>query len=115
MVDVLRLVPRFASRYSDIEEVRIIDDHRLQVTCRRPSFYATPELLELQPMPAHIWGSDWNGQPVPDDQLSATFRNHWFASHLCGNGPYRLVESKGEYIRLERFSGYYGPRATCTF
>lgn len=113
-VDLLRdpaAASPLAYLYDDLESIEIRDEHTIEMTWKRPNFYARAITLELQPIPEHIWASDPDGVRYPDADIGPQFGKHWFGKSICGSGPLRFVEYKrGEYVRCERNENYYGPR-----
>ena len=101
-------------QYEKVEEVIVHNDHQVEIVWKDARFYSRSSTLGIQPIPAHIWGSNPKGEPYSPDDVGAQFSKHWFGKSMCGCGPYRFVEYKsGEYIRLERSESYFGLRATC--
>ncbi len=100
--------------YEEVSETEAIDEYTVRVTWKRPNFYARAQVLELQPIPYHIWAFDPDGNPYGDPDVYAQFGKHWFGKSMCGNGPYRFVEYKrGEYVRCIRNEGFWERRPTC--
>lgn len=97
--------------FDDLEEVIVHDDYTVEVVWKRPNYYARATVLELQPLPEHIWAYDPNGARYSDADIPAQFGKHWFGKSVCGNGPLRFMEYKrSEYIRCGRNENYYGDR-----
>ncbi|MHC4952336.1 MAG: ABC transporter substrate-binding protein [Planctomycetota bacterium] len=100
--------------YDKLEKVIAHNDHLVEFVWKEESYYSRSTTMDVQPIPAHIWGSAPDGNPYSKDDVGAQFSKHWFGKSMCGNGPYRFVEyRRGEFIRLERSESYYGLRATC--
>jgi len=100
--------------YEDIEDVELLDEYTVRVTWKEPNFYARASTMDIQPIPAHIWGSDPDGNPYGEPAVYTQFGKHWFGKSMCGNGPYRFVQYKlSDYFHYVRNESYYGQRATC--
>jgi peptide/nickel transport system substrate-binding protein len=81
-----------------LKNVEVVDNYTVRVTLDQP-FSPLPRILPyamggiVPPEEAEKWGDE-------------------FAFHACGTGPFKLVSLKaGEEAVLERFDGYWGPKA----
>ncbi len=91
---------RYAHLKQAIEEVEIVDSHRLSVhfAHRYPGQLA--DLNEGVILPRHAWGA------LPFARWPSDAR--WFLDHLVTNGPYRLGEwEPQQHVVLERNEHYF--------
>lgn len=86
------------SQLNMVDRVDVVDDLTIRITLK----YPTSEFL-----PALTWGV-WI---VSKDAVDRYGQDYGTAAAV-GTGPYRLVEwVKGSHAVLERFDGYWGPKA----
>lgn len=83
----------------NIADVEVLDSHRLRLHSD------IPDPLMLQRM------GTWMSQMICKEAFLAASWEDW-GKAVVGTGPYRIAELRtGEFIRLERFDGYWGDPA----
>jgi len=96
--------------YSDVTEVKLIDDHTVVVRWGKPLFHSVSFTLGAVVMPEFLFAFGEDGKRFPEASIGQSFNDHWYNSlGFCGCGPYRFVSHEaGQRIVLERFEDWWG-------
>lgn len=79
-----------------IDTYEVVDDYTVRVTLKIPWSLVEQSLYMVGMVP-----KEYTESVGPDG----------FARHPVGTGPFEFVEmSRGEYVRLKRYDGYWGPK-----
>jgi ABC-type transport system substrate-binding protein len=95
----------------DFDRIEILGPHEFKLHWNKKTYQSKAYSLEIYPMPRWLYGFDEDGNEYPKVIVAVKFNSHWYNDRGIGVGPYRFVEAKpGEYVKLERFTDYFGGR-----
>lgn len=96
--------------YSDVTEVKLLDDYTVVVKWAKPLFHSISSTLGVTVMPEFLFAYGEDGKRFPEATIGQSFNDHWYNRvGFCGCGPYRFASYEaGQRIVLERFEDWWG-------
>lgn len=96
--------------YQDLDRIETPDRYTLRLVWKKKIYNSLSASLDLTPLPKHIYASNRDGTPIPDDQVGVVFNKHWFDEErgVCGVGDFMMTEFvPDKVLRLRRNPTYW--------
>lgn len=87
-------VPQFRRNYANVEDVEILDEHRVKFHFKEPGNYQIAGLISIPIIPKHFWEERDFSEPLTEPPV--------------GTGPYRVKDYRmGQSVTYERDPDYW--------
>ena len=104
--------PQLKAYYEeDLESVKALDSHTLEVRWKRKVYTSLAASMSLTPVPKHVYSRNADGSEIPAERLGSVFNNHWFDQErqFIGVGGYILERFEPDKaIAFRRNPDYWG-------
>jgi peptide/nickel transport system substrate-binding protein len=103
--------PQLRNYYQGLTGIETPDRYTLRLTWKDRVYTSIAASLGVRPLPAHIYGCNRDGTPIPAQQLGAIFNQHWFdeLKGAVGVGRYILDHFEPDKVmHFRRNPGYWG-------
>ena len=109
--------------YSDVEEVRIIDDYTLVVRWKAdpdPKYISRQLTMTMKPLARFVYNSFPDGSPISEGEIrqdsvwAQNFADHWAKNIIVSCGPWIFDRWHDGVLKLKRNPNYFEPLAALT-
>ncbi|MDP7422706.1 MAG: ABC transporter substrate-binding protein [bacterium] len=95
--------------YQDIESVKVLDDHTIQIRWQKKIFHSVSSTLGVPILPEFLYAYDEDGNPYLKETFGLKFNEHWYNRKAIGTGPYEFISwDPGVSMILKRNVNYWG-------